>query len=79
MNTAIDFNLYMPVKPNSNLIFQSITVGTNRGIIDSLKTKTSTGVDCISNKLLKIGKNAISEPLTITINHKSNVKYGCIS
>ena len=41
-------------------------------IIDSLKPKTSNGVDCISNKLLKFVKNAISEPLTIIINQMVN-------
>ena len=51
MNTAIDFKLYMPVKPNRNLTFQSITVDTTRGIFDSFKHKTSTRVYWISNKL----------------------------
>ena len=43
-------------------------VDYTRRIIDSLKPKTSTGVDSVSNKLLKFVKNAISEPLTIIIN-----------
>ena len=53
----------MSVKPNCNLTFQPITVKITRRIIDNLKPKTSTGVDCISNKLLKYVRNAISEPL----------------
>ena len=39
----------------------------------SLKPKTSTGVDCISNKLLKYVRNVISEPLTIIINQMLNM------
>ena len=62
----------MHAKPNCNLTFQPITVDITSRIIDSLKPKTSTGVDCISNKLLKFVKNAISEPLTIIINQMSN-------
>ena len=72
INTAVDFNQYMPAKPNCNLTFQPITVDITSRIIESLKPKTSTGVDCISNKLLKFVKNAISEPLTIIINQMLN-------
>ena len=53
INAAVDFNQYMPAKPNCNLTFQPITVDITSRIIDSLKPKTSTEVDCISNKLLK--------------------------
>ena len=73
INTNVDFNQYMPAKPNSNLTFQPITVDITSRIIDSLKPKTSTGVDCISNKLLKFERNVISEPLTIIINQMLNV------
>ena len=61
-NRDIDFNQYMPLKTNCTLIFQAITIDTTSRIIDSLKPKTSTGVDSVSNKLLKFAKNAISEP-----------------
>ena len=71
--TNVDFNQYMPVKPNCNLTFQPITVDITSRIIDSLKPKTSTGVDCISNKLLKYVRNVISEPLTIIINQMLNM------
>ena len=37
-------------------------------IIDSLKPKTSTGIDNISSKLLKRTKDSITAPLTIIIN-----------
>ena len=72
-NRNIDFNQYMPLKTNCTLIFQEITVNNTRRIIDSLKPKTSTGVDSVSNKLLKFVKNAISEPLTIIINQMLRV------
>ena len=72
-NRNIDFNQYMPLKTNCTLIFKEITVDNTRRIIDSLKPKTSTGVDSVSNKLLKFVKNAISEPLTIIINQMLRV------
>ena len=72
-NRNIDFNQYMPLKTNCTLIFQEITVDNTRRIIDSLKPKTSTGVDSVSNKLLKFVKTAISEPLTIIINQMLRV------
>ena len=72
-NRNIDFNQYMPLKTNCTLIFEEITVDNTRRIIDSLKPKTSTGVDSVSNKLLKFVKNAISEPLTIIINQMLRV------
>ena len=75
INTNVDFNQYMPAKPNSNLTFQPITVDITSRIIDSLKPKTSTGVDCISNKLLKFVRNVISEPLTIIINQMLYIIY----
>ena len=72
-NRNIDFNQYMPLKTNCTLIFQEITVDNTRRIIDSLKPKTSTGVDSVSNKLLKFVKMAISDPLTIIINQMLRV------
>ena len=63
-NPTADFEQYMPAKPNCNLKFQSITVDNVSRIIDSLKPKTSSGVDCISNKLIKYIKDVIMEPLT---------------
>ena len=66
-------NQNMPLKTNYTLIYQEFTVDNTRRIIDSLKPKTSTGVDSVSNKLLKFVKNAISEPLTIIINQMLRV------
>ena len=72
-NPIADFEQYMPAKPNCNLKFQSVTVDNVSRIIDSLKPKTSSGVDCISNKLIKYVKNVIMEPLTVIINQMLNV------
>ena len=72
-NPIADFEQYMPAKPNCNLKFQSVTVDNVSRIIDSLKPKTSSGVDCISNKLMKYVKNVIMEPLTVIINQMLNV------
>ena len=58
----------MPRKTNCTLRFEPITVHTISRIINDLKPKTSTGVDSVSNKLLKFVKNVISEPLSIKIN-----------
>ena len=73
INPIADFEQYMPAKPNCNLKFQSVTVDNVSRIIDSLKPKTSSGVDCISNKLIKYVKNVIMEPLTVIINQMLNV------
>ena len=67
-STNNDFNRYMPSKANCTLMFEPITVDTISRIISGLKPKTSTGIDNISNKLLKFVKNVISEPLSIIIN-----------
>ena len=58
----------MPRKAHCTLKFEPITVDTINRIIVDLKPKTSTGVDNISNKLLKFVKSVISEPLSIIIN-----------
>ena len=72
-NPIADFEQYMPAKPNCNLKFHSVTVDNVSRIIDSLKPKTSSGVDSISNKLIKYVKDVILEPLTVIINQMLNV------
>ena len=37
-------------------------------IIENLKNKTSTGIDGLSNQLIKMAKNVLVKPLTIIIN-----------
>ena len=62
------FSDYLGNKPKCNLQFHRITQGDVAQIIDSLKPKTSTGIDNISSKLLKRTKDNITAPLTIIIN-----------
>ena len=55
-------------KPNCNLQFHPIAQTDVAQIIDNLRPKTSTGIDNISSKLLKLTKDSITAPLTIIIN-----------
>ena len=48
--------------------FKEITVQYTKEIIDSLKAKSSCGVDGLSVKLLKLIKDEISTSLTLVIN-----------
>ena len=48
--------------------FKEITVQYTKDIIDSLKAKSSCGVDGLSVKLLKLIKDDISTSLTLVIN-----------
>ena len=74
--TKNNFNQYMPRKTKCTLRSEPITVDTISRIINDLKPKTSTGVDSVSNKLLKFVKNVISEPLSIIINQSNaNVRH----
>ena len=63
----------MSAKRKYNLKYQSVTVDNVSRIIDSLKSKTSSGVDSTSNKLIKYVKDAILEQLTVIINQMLNV------
>ena len=67
------YTRYLYNKPHCNLIFHSITKDSVMQIIDGLKPKSSTGVDNISNKLLKSAKTFIVAPLTIIINQMFQV------
>ena len=67
------YTRYLHNKPHCNLIFHSITKDSVMQIIDGLKPKSSTGVDNISNKLLRSAKTFIVAPLTIIINQMFQV------
>ena len=62
------YTRYLPNKPHCNLTFHSITKDSVMQFIDGLKPKPSTGVDNISNKLLKSTKTFIVACLTIIMN-----------
>ena len=63
-----EYTSYLCDKLNTKLVFNAIIEESILHIIDSLKLKTSTGVDGISNNLLKFVKCGIAKPLTIIIN-----------
>ena len=67
-----EFSKYLKAKPDCNLKFDTITIETTLQIINTLKPKSSTGIDQISNKLIKSMKDIIAEPLTIIINQMLN-------
>ena len=69
---ADSYSHYLKNKPKSKLYFKEITLDINLSIIDSLKPKTSCGIDEISNKTLKYLKNVIAALLTIIINQMLN-------
>ena len=53
-------------------VFQNVTEEYVSKLIDQMKSKTSRGVDDLSNKLLKDIKDEIVPPLTVMINHCLN-------
>ena len=63
------------MKPTCNFkfSFRNMTPLMIKKLIEDLKSKSSSGKDKISNKLLKHIKNEIAEPLTIIINQSFNV------
>ena len=71
-NVADNYSHYLNNKPKSKFNFKEITLDITLSIIDSLKPKTSCGIDETSNKTLKYLKNVISAPLTIIINQMLN-------
>ena len=68
INANHNFKEYLHSPADSRLILQSIDEHKVMKIIEHLKNKTSTGTDCISNKLIKTAKNELIKPLTIIIN-----------
>ena len=65
---------YLNIPIYCKFSFTPITITEVLNVINGLKTKASRGVDMISNKLLKLVKNEISETLTIIINQ--SIKHG---
>ena len=66
------FDRYLINKPDCNFQFKSVTTEEVLSIINSLKLKSSRGVDELSNKVIKYIKDAIVEPLTVIINQMIN-------
>ena len=64
--------IYLNKTYNHNFHFNNIDADSVGKIINDLKTKTSTGVDGISTKLLKFIKESVVNPLAIIINQTLN-------
>ena len=72
-NTTISpFNTYLSNKSNCKFTFTLMSVEDIVQIINSLKPKVSSGLDELSNKMLKLIKDVIAPPLTIIINQMLN-------
>ena len=55
-----------------SVLLEPIDESKTRKLIEHLKNKPSTGIDGISNKLVKIAVNELVSPLTIVINQMLN-------
>ena len=64
------YSKYLKYPTFSRLKLEPIDESKTRKLIEHLKNKTSTGIDGISNKLIKI--NELVSPLTIVVNQMLN-------
>ena len=71
-STITPFNTYLTNEPNCNFHFKQMNVEDIIEIINSLKPKVSSGLDELSNKIIKLIKDVIAPPLTIIINQMLN-------
>jgi hypothetical protein len=62
------FTTFLNKTISSKLTFHEVTTDYVNKLIDKLRTKTSSGFDGISTKLLKYIKDLLLFPLTLTIN-----------
>ena len=67
-NNKAPFDSYMTTPATTAFKFNQYTLNDTQKIIDSLKTKTSTGNDGISVQLLKVIAPGILKPLTALLN-----------
>ena len=66
------YSKYLKYPTVSRLKLEPIDESKTRKLIEHLKNKTSTGIDGISNKLVKTAVNELVSPLTIVINQMLN-------
>ena len=66
------YSKYLKYPTVSRLKLEPIGESKTRKFIKHLKNKTSTGIDGISNRLIKIAVNELVSPLTIVINQMLN-------
>ena len=62
------FSQYLINQVNTEFQFKSVDEDYVKKLIDNLKSKSSSGIDRLSNKLVKLIKDDISESLTLIIN-----------
>ena len=72
INSDRSFDTYLPKPLDSVFQFQNITEHTTLSIIKRLKNKDSSGIDGISNNLIKHIHLEIAKPLTLIINQMIN-------
>ena len=63
-----NFRKYLRNASESRSYFEPITELKTMKIIENLKNKTSSGIDGISNQLLKSAKNVLVKPITTIVN-----------
>ena len=63
-----DFRSYLGAPVDENFVFPRVTIDHIFEMTKSLKTKTSSGIDCISSKLLKLMIPIIAIPLCHVLN-----------
>ena len=63
-----NFRKYLRNASESRLYFEPITEHKTMKIIENLKNKTNSGIDGISNQLLKSAKNVLVKPITTIVN-----------
>ena len=63
-----NFRKYLQNASESTLYFEPITEHKTIKLIENLKNKTSTGIDGISNQLLRSAKNVLVKPIITIIN-----------
>ena len=62
------FRKYLRNASESRVYFEPITEHKTMKVIENLKKKTRTGINGISNQLLKSAKNVLVKPITTIIN-----------
>ena len=64
----VSFKDYLNSANQCTFCFQKVTSDNILILINNLKASNTTGLDDISNKMLKVAKNELCEPLTFIIN-----------
>lgn len=73
-STDVTFESYLNDKTDHVFEFTPIDANTTLKAIDSIKGKSSCGVDNISPNLMKLAKNELAAPLTFLINKSFKTK-----